>query len=240
MVAEETVKLDKITHSPAIVKALRGEVLDGDAIERYVEKYENGEELPPLDVQKDTYLLIDGYHRLLALEKLGRQEARVKVWDVDDKGLLFFAYDRNDTHGIPITKKCRDRMIWTARHEYHLTEEVIAKRFHISRSRVSQILDENVSNVNTNTKVDKRRTVDDDFEVLKVLPTMSQAEIAKMFGVDPSRISQIKKEYHIEDMQTYAMIKAPQNSLADLFKTASLNGLLSFTSMNFTKDKIEL
>ena len=49
--------------------------LDEDTVIRYRGQYELGEHLPPLIVQKESCILIDGFHRLEALKRLGFKDA---------------------------------------------------------------------------------------------------------------------------------------------------------------------
>ena len=51
-------------------------------ITQYKEQYELGESLPPLVIQKEKHILIDGFHRLEAQKRLGWEETEVELRDI--------------------------------------------------------------------------------------------------------------------------------------------------------------
>ena len=111
-----------------IILAIRREI-DPSLVERYLEKYENGVELPPLDVQKDTYVLINGYHRYQALKTLGREQVKVKVWEVNDADLLYLAYRLNNEQGQTVNSNARNTLIWRARYSDKKSQKEIWTNF---------------------------------------------------------------------------------------------------------------
>lgn len=72
--------------------------MDDAAIERYAEIVD---ELPPLPVQRTTFRLIGGRHRMAAAMKAGHDFVRVEERDVADDDMYAAAFEDNDKHGVP-------------------------------------------------------------------------------------------------------------------------------------------
>lgn len=69
------------------------------AVEQYAEVFE---ELPPIVVQRDTFVLIDGWHRLHAAPQSGRDHVRIVEMDCPDDELFAAAIVANKGHGLPL------------------------------------------------------------------------------------------------------------------------------------------
>ena len=80
--------------------------LDKGIIERYAKVYESGNRMPPVEVVRvnDSYVLLEGWHRLAALEKLGRTRVRAIVHDVSKREAYWIAARANLTHGLPLKR----------------------------------------------------------------------------------------------------------------------------------------
>lgn len=65
-----------------------------DVVDMYAEQYKQEVELPPLAIT-NWYILVDGWHRLEALEKLGRKTANVTVVDIPRAEIYAEALRRN-------------------------------------------------------------------------------------------------------------------------------------------------
>lgn len=74
---------------------------NADAEERYALAFD---ELPPVLVQKDTFLLIDGYHRLCAAPKAWSDCVRIVEMDISDAEVWEWAFVENREHGVPLTQ----------------------------------------------------------------------------------------------------------------------------------------
>jgi hypothetical protein len=61
------------------------------------------DEFPPIVVQRDTFVLLDGHHRLLAVARAPRDHVRIIEVDVEDGDLWERAFEANARHGIPLT-----------------------------------------------------------------------------------------------------------------------------------------
>ena len=83
---------------------------DAETVERYTAVIDV---LPPLRVQRDTFVLIDGHHRLTAAPLAMRDHVRIVEVDVADKLLRLEAFKANVGHGRPLTlAERRDMARW--------------------------------------------------------------------------------------------------------------------------------
>ena len=80
-------------------------VMSDDLLDKLAVHLKNTDRYPPLVVrpmpgQTDGgYQLLDGHHRVKALERIGRTEARCVVWEVDDKEALLLLATLNRLQG---------------------------------------------------------------------------------------------------------------------------------------------
>lgn len=78
--------------------------VNSEAISNYKENYELGDDLPPLIIQKEEKILVDGFHRYFALKELGKETAEVKLLDIPKNEIRAEAIRRNRKHGVRFTK----------------------------------------------------------------------------------------------------------------------------------------
>lgn len=78
--------------------------LDQDAVESYKPIID---ELPPIEVQRDTFVLIDGWHRLRATSEGHRDHVRIVEVDVSDRDLFRRAIEANVGHGVALKQSER-------------------------------------------------------------------------------------------------------------------------------------
>ncbi|MEV7380714.1 ParB N-terminal domain-containing protein [Streptomyces lydicus] len=64
---------------------------------------ESVDSLPPILVHRGTMRVIDGLHRLMATEFLGRQRIDVRFFDGDEDEAFVEAVQANVAHGLPLT-----------------------------------------------------------------------------------------------------------------------------------------
>lgn len=105
----------------------------------YKVKYQNGVAMPPLVVArlKGVYYLCDGFHRLFALQELGRQIIDAEVIDVKNEHEIRWTAARlNGQHGLQLTSKEKhlafDCFIKAGKHKRnksYLSIREIAKEF---------------------------------------------------------------------------------------------------------------
>lgn len=76
-------------------------ITDEESVERYRWVFD---ELPPITVQRGTYVLIDGRHRLEAAFRASQEVIRIREVDVADEDLAVAAFTANLEHGKPYTQ----------------------------------------------------------------------------------------------------------------------------------------
>ena len=69
-----------------------------ETVAQYAEAFAD---LPPIEVQRDTFTLIDGRHRLEAAPVAGSDLIRIREIDIDDGDLAERAFLANLNHGLP-------------------------------------------------------------------------------------------------------------------------------------------
>ena len=81
--------------------------INPDVREDYEEFLRSGVELPPLVVYRDegTYRLVDGFHRLSALQGIGAEHAVCEVRAGDEQAALDYTlFEANRTNGVRLTR----------------------------------------------------------------------------------------------------------------------------------------
>ena len=174
--------------------------LNEETIARYQEIYELGESLPPIIVQKEKKILIDGFHRLEAQKRLGYEDVDVHLMDIPEDAIYLKSIELNRQHGLPFSREDRNTQIRKLRFETTppLTYEEIGKAVVLSTSRVGEICRDMEFNINgtINAKVDLRSnlTPQENEEIQdRVEAGESTSKIAQDYPVGDSRISQKKK-----------------------------------------------
>ena len=109
------IPLELITTEQGIYPRMRTKK---ETVERYADAMEEGAEFPPIVVfeKGGKYVLLDGFHRKEAAEKIGRIKIKAEILDIDPNdtlALLREAIKRNLEHGLPLTKQDLIRMSWT-------------------------------------------------------------------------------------------------------------------------------
>jgi len=110
-----------------------------DAIERYRQLYEDGTENPIL-IQKDSKLLIDGFHRIIAAREAKKDRVLAIELDVADHEIPLLQILANCRHGVPLSHTERDKAIIRSYVLGHYTQQEIAEITGLSQRRVSEIL----------------------------------------------------------------------------------------------------
>lgn len=98
--------------------------LDRETVKKYATAYREGCMLPPIKAAriKDSLIVLDGWHRLAALEQNDAREADVDVLEgLSSAEAMKAAVKANTTHGLPLTRA-------ETRIAFHA---LIAKRAHI-------------------------------------------------------------------------------------------------------------
>src|SRR3972149_6049543 len=95
----------------------------------------------PHPTESNRYQVVDGEHRVRALQKLGRTLVRAEVHALSDEEAYYRAMRINQLHGKPLEdleEACHINKMVTL---FGLTQEEVGKRFARSRQWVSQRLD---------------------------------------------------------------------------------------------------
>lgn len=165
--------------------------LNEDAIKRYMDLFNDGKEKAIL-IQKGTNLIVDGYHRVEACRRLGKEKIKAKNIDIQDKEIRARSFEINNGHGVPLSLDERNQLIKKLYTEDGKTQNQIAKITGLSQQRIDQILallvTSNANNEDKRTKIEEK-----DYPTIArlILGGETQQQIADRFNVDQSRISQI-------------------------------------------------
>ena len=104
--AAKWVPVDAIVSRPD-VNPRRSHACDPATVKRYAEQIDR---LPPISVQRDTLVLIDGRHRLEAAKRAGLELISVEELGLADDELIDHAVHANVGHGRPAS--AADRRYW--------------------------------------------------------------------------------------------------------------------------------
>lgn len=80
--------------------------LDRGTVQRYAQNYNSGITMPPVRVAlvDCVHLVVDGWHRIAALETLGRETVEAVVVTVTAQEARWMAAEANLTHGLPLKR----------------------------------------------------------------------------------------------------------------------------------------
>ena len=126
------------------------ERLSEETIIRYMESFTS---LPPVRVQRDTNVVIDGYHRVEAAVRLGLEEIPVQLEPIPDDELRMVAGLANISHGQPLTRTERNKLAVAMVRNYGKLREEAASLLGISPSAVTLALREHQFNEQLSEKL---------------------------------------------------------------------------------------
>ena len=194
------IELNKIVHLNET--QARSKESDKDTVQRYFDAMDSGERFPPIEVcrsqEAEGWLVIDGHHRVLAAELLGRKtiEATTIYGDTrcDIRFALAQAAECNWNHGLPRTNADKRKAAEASLTLFHyLPDRQIARNLHISDALVSNVRAEMIATGKLTPKEDKTtkatKAVVDPANAGK-----SNREIAKSAGVDEKTVRNIRKK----------------------------------------------
>ena len=193
--------------------------LNEDAIQRYMELYQSGNE-KAIIAQAKTQRVIDGFHRLAAAKRLKLDKVSVEFVDVEDHDIRALAYKYNKAHGVPISREERDKLIIDLRMKDGKTQTQIADIVGLSRQAISKIIS-NATSSNADKgvdKVDKRRKLTDEDRIAisrLLLGGEGQKEVAKEFRVSQSQISEVWSEIRDEVHKLYTEEKLLKREVSE-------------------------
>ena len=235
----------KIDEIKVDMKYLPRKRLDVEAIERYKEAYELGEDLPPLIVQKEKKILIDGFHRFQAQWQLERAEVEVELLDIPEDQIYIEAVRRTVGHPLPPTKEDLDEQIFNLKVIHNLTFKRIGELVKRHETTVSARLKKNPDFKNLGTqdikKLDGRTKDYDPKEIVERLDKGEKpADIASDLNISQPTISLVKKkEKEKQELLEKGPIVVCTNGfdLRDMFQYTTLRGKLD-VEVNFQEDAV--
>jgi len=121
-----------------------------ETIIRYMESFPA---LPPVRVQAETNVVVDGYHRVEAAVRLGLEEVLVQPERIEDDDLRLVAGVANAQHGQPLTRSERNKLAVALVRNYGKLREESARLLGISASAVTLALREHQFNEQLSEKL---------------------------------------------------------------------------------------
>jgi hypothetical protein len=105
----ETIRIDRISMEGTQARAELNQIIIGE----YSEAYEQGVDLPPIDVyfDQETYWLGDGFHRVKAAQHIGRDSITANVHLGSRRDAILHAVGANEEHGLRRTNADRRKAV---------------------------------------------------------------------------------------------------------------------------------
>jgi ParB-like chromosome segregation protein Spo0J len=179
--------------------------------------------LPPILVERHTMRVIDGMHRLLAALVKGNSEIEVEFFDGGVEDAFLLAVEANVVHGLPLSQL--DRRLAATRiidSHPHMSDRAIARAVGLGAKAVAGI---RRSSSGPGMQVDARvgrdgrlRPLSSDegrrraAEVLTERPEASLREVARLAGISPATVSDVKKKLEAGEEPTVSYSPPAKNS----------------------------
>jgi len=196
-VIKTEVEIDKIRY---IKELYPRQGIDEEAIKRYRTALDK---LPPIVISKE-YILVDGYHRLIAHKIEGRTRIEAEILDIDKDKILIEAIKRNATHGKQLTyeeKKWLARRLYEEHHG-ELTQKEIAEILAVGNSTVSSWC----SDINHKKREERKQKAIELY--LDYLSYPTQEEVAKALDITQKTVSN-----YIQNFKNELISNPPPDSL---------------------------
>jgi len=159
---------------------------DNETVNRYML---NLDKLPPIVLTRD-YVLVDGYHRLLAHRTAGKTEIKARFIDIPEDRVLWEATRLNAAHGRQLTKTEKMRLARIFYKNNGCTLQEISEVLAVSTGTLSGWL----RDVIQQTREEQKQKIIE----LYLDARNRQQEIADKVGLSQSRISEIIGKFKIE------------------------------------------
>jgi len=120
---------------------IRG-MVNADAVDDYAAAMEAGAEFPPVVVFHDgnRHILADGFHRILAAERIGRKEIAADIRKGTAADALWFALGANKANGLRLSHVDKASAIHKALREFpDKSQRAIAEQVGCNVSTVSRV-----------------------------------------------------------------------------------------------------
>ncbi|MEW1779702.1 transcriptional regulator [Streptomyces sp. NPDC086777] len=162
------------------------------------------EPLPPILVERRSMRVIDGIHRLFAMLLKGRETIEVEFFDGSTEDAFLHGVKANVTHGLPLSHA--DRKAAAARivaSHPHLSDRAIARASGLGAKTVAAIrhsADDGPASasvrVGSDGKVRPLNSAEGRLKAAEVLaerPEASLREVARIAGISPATVSDVRK-----------------------------------------------
>ncbi len=175
------------------------EELDQDRVKYFVQLYEVGATVPPLDIQKGTNVLLDGRHRLAALKFLNIADTLFRLIKIDgQKEAILYAFAANTKRSPkPPTNTDIDMVIRLLRKE-GMSDKEIAVRISGVTPLPVKVIQRHVAEINSN---DQKTAVRSAARAVANGST-TVVEAAKDFGVRAESVTHILNKWIDDNPQT--------------------------------------
>jgi hypothetical protein len=183
----------------------RGHV-DQEAVMRYRDAYELGEELPAVILEKGTDRLLDGWHRMAALEELGADKVDAEYHLVPEGvPALLYAAGLSSRHGVILSNREKSQIAVQVYGADDTTPlDLIAHQLAVHPNTVRNWVGEIIKarQASDERRIDVRRGA-----VALLLPAgWTQQAVADLFGVDQTTI---RDDYKVVDAPKDRLITDP-------------------------------
>lgn len=120
--------------------------IDSDVVEEYAEAYKCGLIVEPLDVFRESgterYVVADGEHRLLALQRAKVKVADCRIHEGDEVAALDFAIGCNHAHGLRRSKADKyhafERIMETTLKDTYRTDTDLSEKIGVSKATIAR------------------------------------------------------------------------------------------------------
>jgi ParB-like chromosome segregation protein Spo0J len=177
--------------------------LDGESLQHIQVLAESDSDLPPILVRRDSMQVVDGMHRLRAASIRGCETIEVQFFDGDDNEAFIAAVRANVTHGLPLTLADREaaavRIIkaYPERSDRSIASVIglAAKTVGAIRRRACSADEQVTARIGVDGRVrpvngaDGRRLAS---EVIAMRPDASLREVAKVAGISPTTVRDVR------------------------------------------------
>ncbi|HEU5356619.1 MAG TPA: ParB N-terminal domain-containing protein [Actinocrinis sp.] len=165
------------------------------------------EKLPPIVVHRATGTVIDGGHRLAAAAANGKNEIEIVFFDGTEEEAFLYAVRANLEHGLRLTledRKAAARRILSAHPDW--SDRLVARTVGLSPKTVAGVRDSAGRSAEEGPHLDIRRGLDGSsraadpgrrrqlvIDLATRQPDMSLREIARVAGVSPSTVLNVRR-----------------------------------------------
>jgi ParB-like nuclease domain len=170
-------------------------------------------ELPPITVHRASMRVLDGMHRLRAAEACGHTEIAVRFFDGDDADAFVIAVKSNIAHGLPLSladRKVAATRIITSHPQW--SDRLISSVTGLASGTIAEIRrkpDEPAVSTNMRIGRDGRCRPTNSAERRQIAsklladdPKLSLRQVAKIAGISPETVRDIRGQLHDEDSTT--------------------------------------